>query len=76
VCVCVCRRHEDIDALFAKIRNAIIKKSIHTVDQLVEFIKKAFTKFSLPVKFCHVDGTLDYTGFFAPHVDKNLAHYG
>jgi len=69
-------RHEDIDALFALIRNHVMKKNIDTYDDFIRLVKEAFAKYKLPVRIIDVDSTYDYTEFYKDHIDPNLANFG
>jgi hypothetical protein len=68
--------HEDIDALFALIRNRVLKKNIFTYDEFIAEVKKAFETYGLPVEVIDVDSTYDYTEFYKDYIHADLINFG
>ena len=74
--------HEDIDAIFALLRNLLINRDVLSVDDLVSVIDevfpgRAFGPLKLPVVVLFVDATLDYIKFYAQEgaLDPKLANF-
>ena len=67
--------HEDVDALFALIKQLLKNADIVTFSLLIALIKRAFATYQLPVTIFEVDATFDYIAFYTPHIDKKLANF-
>ena len=77
----VCRNevgstHEDVDGLFGASKVEIRKRDMLTPADLDNAIKAAFKDHALPVHVLHVDATLDYKSFYAPHINVDLGGFG
>ena len=64
--------HEDIDAIFAILRNHLIDLDVFSPSELDAAIRGALHSYSLPIFIKHVDGTRDYQAHYDPHIDRGL----
>ena len=74
--------HEDIDAIFALLRNVLINRDVLSVDDLMSVIDETFPgrqfgPLKLPVAVLFVDATFDYISFYAQAgaLDPKLANF-
>ena len=67
-----CRAPQDIDAVFAILREELIKTDVHTPEELEVCILKALENYSLKVIVKHVDATLNYIDYYDKFIDPNL----
>ena len=68
--------HEDIDAIFAILRNHLIDLDVFSPSELDAAIRGALHSYSLPIFIKHVDGTRDYQAHYDPHIDRGLTGFG
>ena len=66
---------EDIDAIFALLRDHLINLDVATPSALEAAVRDALKGYQLPVVVKHVDATRDYTGFYAKHIDSGLKNF-
>lgn len=66
---------QDIDAIFAILRDHIIDLYLYSPSQLEKAIRDALKDYQLPVVIKHVDGTRDYAAHYAPHIDPGLKNF-
>lgn len=66
---------QDIDAIFALLRDHIIDLHLYTPSALEGAIRDALRTYQLPVVIRHVDATRDYAAHYAPHIDPGLKNF-
>ena len=66
---------QDIDAIFAILRDHIINLYLYSPSQLEKAIRDALKEYQLPVVIKHVDGTRDYAAHYAPHIAPGLKNF-
>ena len=66
---------QDIDAIFALLRDHIIDLHLYTPSALEGAIRDALRTYQLPVVIRHVDATRDYAAHYAPHIDRGLKNF-
>ena len=63
---------QDIDAIFALLRDHLINLDVYTPAELEAAIRHALADYPLPIIVKHVDATYDYIEYYKEHVDKAL----
>ena len=73
---CHCYIAQDIDAIFALLRDHLVNKDVGTPGELEAAIREALKSYSLPIVIKHVDATLDYIKYYEKHIDKTISGFG
>jgi hypothetical protein len=64
--------HEDIDAIFGVIANAVFGKTIHTIAEYQKIIRQRFSKSGLKCSFQDVFVIPNYVSVMEDHIDPHL----